>query len=267
MEKKIIITALLIALLSVVFSMSGDGKNVPVVKEETGVVKVQETQETVQIKTQIGSKEADHNVLNENVTEDSQVKIDAHIYPIKQRNSLSESISLDSLCTFELINRFLNDYMLSAYLGLLQEYDDKVHAILRNDVIKELLERKNCINCVIKVYKDKINTNEVLHKELLLLLISSKEFIGKMQNGEKYEIVKISYDTYLKDYNNKQISNGRTFSYPILFLFTNILEDVGFDIIPDDISWEQEHNYLFQKEWIGKLVIKTQEYLGSKGDE
>ncbi|MFA7074980.1 MAG: hypothetical protein WC234_07345 [Endomicrobiaceae bacterium] len=185
---------------------------------------------------------------------------------LDEKNNLlqKDEINPESLSTSALVNRFLNDYHLSAFLGLLQEYDAKVLAILKNDVIIELLNRKDCINCLSKIYKDKLNSSEVLSKELLPLLISSKACIEKMNGDEKYEILKISYDIYLKKYENEEIPSGRSYSYPVLYLFTNILEFEGLEILPKDVTWNQKHDFSFRKQWTEILFLKTQEYLEIK---
>jgi len=83
MEKRFIVTALLIALLSVVFSMSGDGGNVPVVKNE--------------------SENVDNQVAD-NTNNDKNV-------PVVNTGTVKDQFGIDTGMTKEELEKFKEDYL------------------------------------------------------------------------------------------------------------------------------------------------------------
>jgi len=83
MEKRIIVTALLITLFSVVFSMSGDGGNVPVVKNE--------------------SENVDSKVI-ENTNKEKSV-------PVVNTGTVKDQFGIDTGMTKEELEKFKEDYL------------------------------------------------------------------------------------------------------------------------------------------------------------
>jgi len=238
---KVLLT-MLVLMLSALFAMSNDGGQQPLKLEKDGEkVTVQDTQQTEQPTM--------YEINNPTVSVKS-----------KDSSQVKSEIDLGSFTTEELIYKFISNTSMLTTLGLFEDYNTRVRVVLSDVLTKELLRRENVIENILKIYKIKANTNDFKSKELIILLLSSKDVVKFMKKSEKHETIKITYSIYFAN----EIDPKGVIPPNALYLFTNILEGEGYNVMPNKAKYEDKSDLTFFRDWQGAIILKGKDYIDSK---